>query len=80
MTIRNLHKWPLRSFPFLLHLSCLLFRCSSFLLTSFYSLYVCFLRVVELPGQWHEGGPSFLTVCMIFPRGPLALLPPTVPS
>jgi len=42
-------------------------------------LYACFLRVAELPGQWHEGGPSFLTVCMIFPRGPLALLSPTVP-
>ncbi|KYN38063.1 hypothetical protein ALC56_07557 [Trachymyrmex septentrionalis] len=43
-------------------------------------LYASFLRVAELPGQWHEGGPSFLTVCMIFSRRPLALLPSTVPS
>lgn len=44
------------------------------------ALYTCFLRAAELPGQWHEGSPSFPTACMIFPRDPLALLPSTGPS
>lgn len=25
------------------------------------ALYACFLRAAELPGQWHDGGPAFLS-------------------